>query len=496
MTSLTTNGATSFQTSNNNIVDFFTMFLRGVENEVIDKYMTLCWQQDPYKTVAVIFNARDRENGKKEKNVSNRAMIWLRKHKFATYQKNILKYISKYGRWKDVLYIASKIPEAQHSYEIKLVAYQLQKDKNQYEQNKSVSLCAKWASSENDKFDLHHQFAHKIAQELFPDQENKMQLYRREYLVPLRKHINIVENYMSSNKWTDIAYDKVPAVASKRLRNAFMKHDEKGYTHFLNQVAKGEKKMKVTGLLPHELVAFYLQNSDKLDETIELQWKAIVENVKSQGSFKNMLAVVDISGSMYSGAGNVPPIHASIALGLLISECSEGIFHKKMLPFSMNPSFFDVKGDTLFEQITYLLKKMDAGFNTNFEAVFDLLLNTGKLFHIPPENMPDKLIVFSDMQFDEASGESDRISESTLHDFIMQKYADTPYKPPKLIYWNLNATNDGTFPVKALSNDVAMISGFSEMLLKVFTNNDNLTPEAIVYEILRPYETEVEIADL
>jgi hypothetical protein len=162
----------------------------------------------------------------------------------------------------------------------------------------------------------------------------------------------------------------------------------------------------------------------------------------------------------------------------------------------MNPSFFDVKGDTLFEQITYLLKKMDAGFNTNFEAVFDLLLNTGKLFHIPPENMPDKLIVFSDMQFDEASGESDRISESTLHDFIMQKYADTPYKPPKLIYWNLNATNDGTFPVKALSNDVAMISGFSEMLLKVFTNNDNLTPEAIVYEILRPYETEVEIADL
>jgi hypothetical protein len=125
-------------------------------------------------------------------------------------------------------------------------------------------------------------------------------------------------------------------------------------------------------------------------------------------------------------------------------------------------------------------------------AVFDLILNAGKMFNIAKETMPKKLVVLSDMQFDIASC-SDSLRETTLHEDIIIKYNNTAYTPPKFIYWNLSAQHNETFPVRALSNNVAMISGFSEQLLKVFMNSDDFNAESIIDEILKKYIIEVEI---
>lgn len=491
---LTENGAYALPTSGNSFVDFFMMFVRGISNETLDKYMSTCWNQDPEKTVGIVFHARDRENGKKEKNISNRAMIWLRKHKYNTYQKNLRKYVSKYGCWKDVSYIALKMAR-EHSFETSCFAKQLQLDKENLETRNynDISLCAKWASSEKDKYDVNINLAHDIASELFPDNVKVMHRYRKEVLVPLRKHIDIVETYMSDNKWSEIKYDHVPAVATKRLRNAFIQHDKEGYEAFLAQVRSGEKKIKVTGILPHELVKHYIKNGE-YDETIELQWKALVENVKQQGLLNDMLPIVDVSGSMF-GFGNmegcVQPIDVSIALGLLISECSSGTFANKVISFHAFPTICEIKGDSLYERVQ-CIQNIPAGMNTDFMAVFDLLLNAAKMFNIPKESMPKKLIVLSDMQFDAAS-RSISVKETTLYDEIIMKYKDTVYIPPKFIYWNLSTEHDEAFPVRALSENVAMISGFSEQLLKVFMNSDDFNAESIIDEILKNYILEVEI---
>ena len=69
------------------------------------------------------------------------------------------------------------------------------------------------------------------------------------------------------------------------------------------------------------------------------------------------------------------------------------------------------------------------------------------------------------------------------------------YTPPKFIFWNLNSSHKESFPVNCKTEGTAMISGFSEQLLKIFMTYDEFKPELIVEEILAPYLPEIFIDD-
>ena len=491
----TTNGAIALSSTGNCLVDFFVILTRNIEPETLLKYLPECWSIDPKMTMAIIFNARDRQNGKKEKNVSNRCMIWLKRNKFNTYDKNILTYVNKYGSWKDINYIAIKNP-LNNEYEIELFSNQLKSDKENLENNNNISLCAKWASSEHDKYDKNNQIAQKIETHLLDNDAKKMEKYRKKYIIPLRKKIDTVESYMTSNKWNNINYDKVPSIAMKRYNNAFRKHDPDGYQKYINSIISGDKKMKTTGILPYELVKYYLDGNE-YNETIELQWKAILDNVKESGVLKNMLAIADVSGSMYeSNFGNIAPIYPCIALSILVAKCVDGKFSNKIISFSESPIIYDLKGDNLFEQVNNIRSKLPMGFSTNFEAVFDMLIDLASMFNIPSNEMPDKIICFTDMQYNNAiksEFDKENIDQdlNILHETIIEKYNKTTYDPPTFIYWNLNGKSDGIFPVSTKTENVAIISGFSEQLLKVFMTSSVLNVENIMYELVAPYLLDV-----
>jgi hypothetical protein len=212
----------------------------------------------------------------------------------------------------------------------------------------SVSLCAKWAPSENDRNDSRKQFAKKIATILYDkDDKKKMEKYRKEYLVPLRKKIAIVESLMCNNEWDKINYEGVPGVASRKLHMAFNKHDSERYCEYLAKVRSGDAKINVTGILPHELANYYVNlrntheyvdedaanaaNAYKENETIELQWRTIVNDVKSCGILGNSLAIIDLSGSMFSASNGSIPAQVAISLGIITSQCCNGMFLNKFI---------------------------------------------------------------------------------------------------------------------------------------------------------------------
>ena len=437
---------------------------------------------NPYKTIAIIFNCRDRKNGKKEKKISNDAMKWLKNNNWEkTYEGNIYTYIEKYGCWKDIL--TKKYVDI-HDYDIELIANQLIKDKNNLINNKNISLCAKWAPSENKKYDKRNNITEKIGLKIYNilDKDNNLtddinnkyihkwkELYRKEYITPLRNKINSIENMMCKNKWNEIVYENVPAIASKKYKNCFMKHDESRYLEYLNNVVNGKSKINVTGILPHELVNYYLSDSTKeIDLTIESQWNTILQNTKSSGILDNILPIVDVSGSMFGAKNGSIPAQVSIALGLLISQCSTGNFKNKVISFSETPEEFLVKGNTLKEQIE-CIKNINWGYSTNFESIADIIINNS----YTQDDIPDKIVVLSDMQFNEAikikDNDSDNYSDNDsnndnyelLHSTFISKFINNNYNPPNIIYWNLNSDNTKSFPVDFKTNGTAIISGIS-----------------------------------
>ena len=540
----TENGAVALDTSGNHIVDYFMLYTRTLTKEQNHQFLEKCWAINPQKTVAVIFNGRDRLKGKKEKTVSNQAMLWLREHKPYSYMNNITTYVNKYGRWKDLLYICyeNNADSMIHkNYELTLFAEKLREDlselkiqeireaaaeeadadtekssKSSSKKMNSVSLCAKWAPSENDRNDSRKQFAKKIASILYDKEDSKkMEKYRKEYLVPLRKQINIVETLMCNNEWDKINYEGVPGVASRRLHNAFSNHDSDRYCDYLASVRSGDAKINVTGILPHELANYYVnlrntQDEYEENETIELLWRTIVDNVKGSGVLGNSLAIIDLSGSMFSASNGSIPAQVAIALGIITSQCCKGMFKNKFITFSANPELVSLIPDAEYAEYTEKgiepslytcfksLVNVDFGYNTDFVKCCEMIIKYGREHNINDEDMPKKLFIYTDMQFDEAITETEGKENNTietLYKTIVKMFKASDYTPPKFIFWNLNSSHKESFPVNCKTEGTAMISGFSEQLLKIFMTYDEFKPELIVEEILAPYLPEIFIDD-
>lgn len=473
------------------IIDLYTEYVRNINNKKLKEYLNEAWKEDPIKTIAVIFNCRDRINGKKEKKISNNGMIWLKKFKPLTYKLNILNYINNYGCWKDLLYI-NYFSSILDNYELNLIAEQLIKDKSNLINNKEISLCAKWSPSEKDRNDRRKDITLRLSKIITNDSEKSLEIYRKEYIVPLRKKIKIIETLMCNKKWDEINYEHVPGIASKKYKNAFMKHDKERYQTYLKDVKNGLRRLNITGILPHELIKYYIDlkrkglESYEKDETIELIWKRMIDDIKNEGIFDKIIPCCDVSGSME--CDNNLPLTVSIGLGILISQCTTGIYKNKIITFSQEPLLFEVKGETLFDLYNSMIK-MNFGLNTDFEKVSDLIINYGKINNINNDDMIKKIIVFTDMQFDKASSSENNIN--ILHNKIINKYKNNNYEPPEFIYWNLKSSN--SFPINITTEGTMLLSGFSEQLLKIIMKNKNIKPSLIIEEILKPYIREIQI---
>ena len=531
----TANGGNAFKSTGSAIVDYFMLFMRDLS--ICDSYDHLekCWKEDPKKTVAIIFNGRDRLNGKKEKKVANDAMLWLRKNKFETYMCNIKLYVEKYGRWKDMQYISYNLKNIDHKIEMNIIAQKLIDDKINLDNNKPVSLCAKWAPSENDRNDKRRQFAKKVASIIYGCKDTyKMSKYRKQYLVPLRKQIDIVESKMCDNKWELIKYENIPGVASNKLKKAFIKHDEERYKKYLGDVAANVKKINVTGILPHELVGVYIKDmekysKDEMCQTTEMQWKAIVENVRKSGNFDNAISIVDVSGSMFNAKNGSIPAQVAVALGIITALCCKGDFANKIITFSENPQLVDLitanaenaaekpkieNGDASDASVSNIpslheciknIMGVDYGFSTDFLRCNEEIINYAIKYKVPQDKMPKKLFVFTDMQFnntitgnferDYRNNRNNTNALDTVYKSIVKLYEANNYKAPKFIFWNLNSDSNEVFPVNCDTEGTAIVSGFSEQLLKIFMNYDEFKPEFIVNEILAPYLEDIIIND-
>jgi hypothetical protein len=200
-----------------------------------------------------------------------------------------------------------------------------------------------------------------------------------------------------------------------------------------------------------------------------------------------ILPMVDTSGSMSCSAGNnanLTCLDVAVSLGLYISERNKGPFQNTFLTFSSSPVLQHLNGN-LYDRF-HQMNRSDWGMNTNIELAFKNVLNQAIKHEVAASDMPDKIIILSDMQFDEATstrswGNGTDVKEwnPTAQQLIEKLYNKAGYKIPKIIYWNLNSRH-GDVPVAFDKMGTALVSGFSPAILKSLLGGDDFTPASIM----------------
>lgn len=275
----------------------------------------------------------------------------------------------------------------------------------------------------------------------------------RKTIVGLTK---VVETQMCANEWDEINYSHVPSVASRIYSKAFRRHDPEGYQNYIDSVISGKVKMNASAIFPYDV----LRNIYSDSGAAEAQWKNLPDFL--EGTDERILTVCDVSGSMTwanTGAG-VTPMEVCVSLGLYFSERLEGVFKNQVMTFESNPAFVTLTGNTLSDRYRQL-KAAPWGGSTNLVGSFEQLLKAAKLHNVPAEQMPTKLLIMSDMQFDVACGRG-----ATGLDKLKNAFTEAGYVMPQVVFWNIASTDYGNVPVTFNTNGVGLVSGASPTVVQ------------------------------
>lgn len=463
-TALTENGAPALATTHASLLDLFGQLNRTLAPSKLSDLLTACWAESPTRTLQMIAYARDIRHGVGERRLFYYMATWLCVHAPKAYLANLPLFLEQ-GYYRDLLLLMT-IWDAlgiHSTAELKLLVTALKEH---------TGLAAKWAPSEGGRFDTYAKACMRAL-------KMPARTYRK-FLTAERARLHVLETYLCAQSYDGIDFQGIPSQAMLKYKDAFLRScnaasvESEGrvalkarYVAYLEAVKTGKAKINSSTLMPHQLVA------DASSPTSDALWTDLVakQRAVASGYLAESMAIVDVSGSMGNEvASGVRAVDVAVALGLLIAEVSK-VADRRIITFSAQPAFFTVPNGTLSTKVL-ATKRMPWGMNTNFHAVFKMLLTT--------RSDVKRLFVFSDMQFDVA-GRWDQ----TLHQQIADEFRAAGRSMPEIVYWNLAAKD--SFPVSATQHGVALVSGFSSKLLSLFLGDKPLNPMAIMLDALDRY---------
>jgi len=467
----TENGALTNRSTNSYCLDLFATIgaLRNAEdNEIISRFIK-AYTEDNNMAMKILFFARDIRGGLGERRVFRSIWKWLSLHEAESVRKNITN-VPEYGRFDDLLSLLDGPCEKDM---LSFIKEQLDKDLAALKIGESVSLLAKWLPSVNTSNKDSVKTAKKLAKALgFSDTEY------RKVLVSLRAEIKLMENYLREKDYS-FSYEKQPSKALYKYRLAFLRNDRERYSAFLEKAEKNPSVMNTGTLTPYDVVAPII-NKDKERVAIskwdrrsmDITWKALPDYTGAE----NALAVVDGSASMY-WYGEYIPAAVAQSLGIYFAEHNKGCFHNHFITFSENPRLIEVKGKDIVEKLRYCMSFNECA-NTDLQRTFDLILNTAIQNKAKQEEIPEKLYIISDMEFDYCANHA----EMTNFECAKKKFAKYGYKLPQIVFWNVESRNLQQ-PVTKNEQGVALVSGASPQIFSMLSEGI-LDPYSFMLETL------------
>lgn len=467
---LTENGGVTHKTTRSDLLDMFAMgaAMRNRSDEDVILMFRKAFQENPLYALKCLFYIRDVRGGQGERRFFRVVIKDMASYSKATKEAiaRNMKYVPEFGRWDD-LYAFIDTPLQNDA--LAIMKHQLALDV----ECKTPSLLAKWLKSENASSEETARLGNITRKYL-----NMSHKEYRKTLSILRTRINIVEKLMSENRWDEIEFDKIPSKAGLIYKNAFARRDiiKAKYEKF----AKDETtKVNAGTLYPYEVVEkainlmhpqSYSRQRVAMDNVDRLMINKYWENLTDyfNGAKLNALAMVDTSGSMMG-----TPMNVAVSLGLYCAEKAGGPFANHYISFSSRPQLIECVGADFCDKVDRIVST-NLCENTNIEGAFDMLLSTAITNRVKQSDLPEYIIVISDMEFDSATGsyswsrrntsQINSRNAETVMESIERKWNQSGYVMPKLIFWNVDARQNN---IPMLGNDyVSYVSGFSPSIFQ------------------------------
>ena len=453
----TANGMAARKSTASACVDLFFK-LGAMRGKDITKEFVAAYVEDKDLALRIAQHARDVRGGAGERKVFRDILVHLEKHDPAS-AKALLAKVPEIGRWDDIFVFKGK--------ELKSAAYTMLGDALR----QGNGLAAKWTPRKGP-----------IAAEIRTFYGMTPKQYRKS-LVNLTK---VVESQMCAKDWDNINFSHVPSLAASRYKKAFNRNTE-AYAKYVAELMKDPKdrtvevKVNAGAVYPYDVIKGlngygYPTTFDKTElDLIVKQWEALPNYVGDA----NVLALVDVSGSMYCPAGGrtssskVTCLDVAVSLGLYVAEKNKGKFKDTFLTFSGSPELMHLKGNIV--QKAQQMVKSNWAMSTDLHRAMGKILSTAKSANVPQAEMPEMLLIMSDMQFNQCANFDDSAMK-----MMERKYETAGYEMPKIVFWNINAADN--VPVKFDKTGVALVSGFSPSILKAVLSADmeSFSPEAIM----------------
>ena len=275
-----------------------------------------------------------------------------------------------------------------------------------------------------------------------------------------------------------INFEHVPSLAMIKYFSAFYKRMPERFKQYQEDVKSGKKELKVSTTNVYDIY----KNRDKIDAQVFFDK---LEKIKI-----NCIPILDTSGSMQDSNDS---IGKATSIAHYLSKCSN-YCPDYVMSFSSHPQLIHMGVDRKPSKDAYgLYWSNQTGFkrdyntsnyinevnslytgdcsNTDFGAVMKLLSNLDN-------DLPEYLVVLSDMEFDQGS--------QTSKDDTMDLFKQKGYKT-RIIWWNFNLRNT-TVPEIDKDGNI-FISGYSPFLLKYLQSG--FDGKKFLEELLKQYKENI-----
>ncbi len=448
---VTLNGAVTHQSSLNANVDLFFKIgsLRSNPTVISEDMFWKAYDEEAETAVRILLYSRDVRGGMGERNIFRKTFRNIAMQNPALAERLLIK-IPELGRWDDVL-AAIGTPVQDKAVEFIVQALT---DKSR------AALVAKWMPRmRGNATSVNKVYAKVLAK--------AMRLSYQEYNKLLSTLSDTVEQKLSRKEYKEIDYSKLPSLAAARYQRLFNRVDSDRYTKYKEALIKddGSAKVNAGAVYPYDIIKSVRFG----DEVVaNAQWNALPDYL--EGTTERLIPVVDVSGSMGTVvAGNTTAMDVAVSLGLYIAGRAKGIFHNKMITFESNPHFIEVSDSMTLKQKVNHTMRAPWGGSTNLQGTFEMILSLAKQHNLPEDEMPTKILITSDMEFNAATGNGygwgSRVPETNF-EVIRQMYESAGYKMPQIVFWNVCSQQRGNSPVQVNDQGVALVSGFSPSVMK------------------------------